>query len=114
MTPTAEQAIDLIRMLPPPEREKVREWIEVECHENIRNGNDREGADKQAEKFERALRWIDENREKYDGKFVVLEGDTLISSGSDPKPLYEQARAMGIKNPFVKKIRARILPFGGW
>ena len=30
MTPTIEQAIEIIRQLPPPDREKVRDWIDEE------------------------------------------------------------------------------------
>ena len=30
MTPTIENAIEIIRQLPPPEREKVRDWIDEE------------------------------------------------------------------------------------
>jgi hypothetical protein len=60
------------------------------------------------------LQWIEEHKEEYDGQFVLLEGDVLIAHGTDPKKLYQTARAKGIEIPFVKRVKAKDLPFGGW
>ena len=56
----------------------------------------------------------DEHKEEFDGQFVLLDGDRLIAHGKDPKPLYDVAREKGIEIPFVKRIKAKELPFGGW
>jgi hypothetical protein len=115
MTPTVDQAIEIIRQLPPPEREKVREWIIEDSEKEISDGDAKKAElEKRNEKFKRALSWVEANKEEYDGQFVLLEGDDLISSGSDPKELYETARSKGIKIPFVKRVKAKELPFGGW
>lgn len=111
MIQTAEQLIENFRALPQPEREKFFELIEAEKDKEIINGSDLE---QRNEKFRRALKWIEENKEEYDGQFVLLEGDELIAHGMDAKALYTQARTRGIEIPFVERVRAKVLPFGGW
>lgn len=111
MMQTAEKIIESVRTLPKPEREKYFKLIEAEKVKETVNGNDEEQKNK---KFQRALQWIDEHRQEFDGQFVVLDGDKLIAHGTDAKSLYDEARAKGIGSPFVKRIRAKILPFGYW
>ncbi len=105
MTPTAEEAIKIINQLPPVELAKVREWI-YEHQTVVSQNND--------DKFQLALKWIEQHKEQYDGQFVLLDGDKLIDHGKEAKPLYEKAREIGIEIPFVKRIKAKELPFGGW
>ena len=109
MIQTAEQAIETIRALPKAEKEKFYDLLEVE--KSI-NGN--KDSKQNSEKFQWALRWIDEHREEYDGQFVLLEGDELIAYGTDAKALYVEARNRGINAPLVHRVKAKILPFGGW
>lgn len=111
MIQTAEQIIENVRALPETEREKLFELIEAEkTKENRQNEDWRE----KERKFQLALKWIDEHRKEFDGKYVVLDGDKLIAFGDDSKTVYEEARAKGYKSPFLKRIKAEILPFGGW
>lgn len=105
MTPTAEEAIKIIVQLPPLEHAKVREWID-EHNEFVENKDD--------EKFKLALKWIEENKEEYDGQWVVLDGDKLISHGFDGKKVYQEAKQKGIETPFLERVKAQELPFGGW
>ncbi len=59
--------------------------------------------------------WLEKNQDKYIGKWVVLDGNKLIGAGDDPKPFVEQARANGVKIPFVQFIEDDSIPFtGGW
>lgn len=112
---TVDQAIEILRQLPPPDREKVRDWINEENEKEISDdGAKKAELEKRNEKFKRALSWVEENKEQYDGQFVVLDGDKLVAHGTDSKALYDEARAMGYKSPFVKRIKAKELPFGGW
>jgi hypothetical protein len=110
-----EQIKQSIEQLPPIEIENLREWLN--------NGKSDESEGKEAkcaelergeDKFRRALKWIDEHREEYDGQFILLEGDELIAHGTDAKALYAEARARGIETPLVHRVKAKILPFGGW
>lgn len=59
--------------------------------------------------------WLKAHRHEYIGKWVVLDGDTLLGAGDDPRPIVAQARATGLKTLFVKFIRDTSEPFmGGW
>ncbi len=111
MIQTAEQVIETVRTLPKPEREKFFELIEVEKFKHIETNGELKQKNK---KFRQALQWIDEHKEEFDGQFVLLEGSNLIAHGTNPKELYAAARAKGIEIPFVKRVKARDLPFGGW
>lgn len=111
MPTTLEEAIEVIRQLPPPDREKVRDWIDghdqndLAPTETLSEAND---------KFRAALKWIDEHQDEFDGQFVVLDGDQLVANGTDAKTVYEQAKAKGYASPFLKRINVDTLPFGGW
>jgi len=108
---TAEQILETVRTLPKPEREKFFELIEVEKFKDIETNEELEQKNK---KFRQALQWVDEHKEEFDGQFVLLEGDNLIAHGTNPKELYTAARAKGISVPFVKRVKAKDLPVGGW
>lgn len=96
----------MVKALPEAERRKVRDWIDE--HRDIPADSSGD------EKFRLALKWIDAHRKEFDGQFVLLDGDRLLSHGNDAKKLYDFARAQGITSPFIKRIKAEILPFGGW
>jgi hypothetical protein len=104
MTPTVDQAIEIIRRLPPPEREKVRDWLERESE----NESDKVyEADKRRERFRRSMRWIQENREKFDGQWVALDGDG--------RKVHAEAQSKSIKTPLMHRVSIKETePFGGW
>jgi predicted DNA-binding antitoxin AbrB/MazE fold protein len=55
----------------------------------------------------REREWVLANREKYRGQWVVLDGDRLVGHTTDPegvKVIFDQARAEGVRIPFVKLI----------
>ncbi len=113
MIPTIKNAIEIIRQLPLPEREKVRDWINEENgNELIEKEAKKIELEKKNEKFKRALQWVEENKEKYDGKFVVLDGDELVRLRRRFKN--DEARAKGYKSSFLTRVKAKTLPFGGW
>lgn len=68
------------------------------------------------EKFQKALRWIDEYRAEYLGKWVCLDGETLIAHGADAKQVYAEAKSKGIKIPFIEQVREKepSVYWGGW
>ncbi len=111
MIQTAEQFIENLRALPKVEREKIYNLIKIE--EKKSNGRKEDWREKER-KFQLSLKWIDEHRKEFDGKFVVLEGDNLVACGDDSKTVYEEARTKGYKSPFLTRITAEDLPFGGW
>lgn len=112
MTQNLQQVIESIQQLPANEQDKILHWLEekrkprsVEIDWQERN-----------EKFQKALKWIEENRQQYLGKWVCLDGDKLIASGDDAKQVYSQARAKGIRIPFIEQIREEESSayWGGW
>ncbi len=115
MTPTIEQAIEIIQQLPPPEREKFFDWAEEEKQRELSEKETKKREiEQKSEKFRHALQWIEEHKEKYDGQWVCLDGNKLISHGFDGKKVYEEAKAKGIETPFMERVKAKELPWGGW
>ncbi len=63
----------------------------------------------------REKQWLKEHRHEYIGQWVALDGDRLISHGTNAREVYETAREAGVKVPFVAHIDPPDqLPFGGW
>ena len=64
----------------------------------------------------RELRWIRENRVRYAGKWVALEGDRVIAVDDDGMTVFTAAKNAGIARPFVVHLEpVDSLPFvGGW
>src|SRR5438874_1348027 len=98
MTPSADQAIELLRRLPSREREKVRQWIEVH------NGESAEASieiKKKQERFHRAMAWIDKSRRNYLGVWVALDGDKVLAFGRDGKSVRAAAAAKTEATPLM-------------
>jgi hypothetical protein len=115
MTPTVEQAIEIVRQLPPPDREKVRDWIEEENQKIPDKENKQEKMKQDQERFRRSMNWIHENREEFDGQWVALDGDTLLAHGTDGKKVHAEAQKKGVKNPLMHRVSIKgTQPFGGW
>jgi len=71
---------------------------------------------KQANRSAKSLTWLNENRDKYSGQWVALDGDRLIASGSTAKEVYSKAKDEGVEIPFVDLVAEEESgPFtGGW
>jgi len=114
MIQTEQQILESIRALTPERRERV---IKAALSENDKrtwkSGTDDEIAARYT-RFQKAQQWIHSHKEEFDGQFVLLDGDVLLGHGIDPKELYDLARERGIKSPYVTRIKALDLPFGGW
>ena len=111
MNSSFDQIIKSIEQLPAPEQERIRRWLEEKGGSNGGNASEPHGS-----RSAKSLRWLDENREKYSGQWVALDGDRLIASGATAKEVYTKARAEGVEIPFVELITKReSVPFtGGW
>jgi hypothetical protein len=65
--------------------------------------------------FTKTGEWLKQHRHDYIGTWVVLDEDRLVGYGDDPRPIVAQARAQGVRIPFVEFIRDESEPFmGGW
>ena len=60
--------------------------------------------------------WAAKPDPQYFGKWVVLEGNNVVAAGPDPKKIYQEVRAQGIRSPFLIYISPEEQePFaGGW
>jgi hypothetical protein len=47
------------------------------------------------------MTWASHPDAQFIGKWVVLQGDRVVASGSDPKQIYEDVRANGDSSPFL-------------
>ena len=101
-----------IEQMSPAEQERIRRWLDEKERSNGREDTSLAGANRSAT----SLRWLHENREKYLGQWVALDGDRLIAHGSTAKEVYSKAKAEGVDIPFVELVTARESgPFtGGW
>jgi Family of unknown function (DUF5678) len=60
-------------------------------------------------------RWLHERGNQFNGEWVALDGDRLVSHGTDAKSVFDEARAAGVANPFFVRVNSQEdLPFGGW
>jgi hypothetical protein len=112
MIPSFDQIIKSIERLPAAEQERIRRWLE---DKGATNGEEH-GSQAHGTRSAKSLKWLDENREKYSGQWVALDGDRLIASGPTAKEVYSKAKAEGIEIPFVELVTERESgPFtGGW
>ena len=65
--------------------------------------------------FQREYAWLKQHRHEYRGQYLLIEGDQLVSHGSDLREVYAEARQVGAKYPLLVRVEAADeLPFGGW
>jgi hypothetical protein len=112
MNSSFDQIIKSIEQLPAAEQERIRQCLE---DKGATNGEG-QGLQAQANRSAKSLRWLHENRKKYSGQWVALDGDRLIASGPTAKEVYSKARAEGVEIPFVELVTEQEpIPFtGGW
>jgi hypothetical protein len=112
MIPSFDQIIKSIEKLPAAEQERIRRWLEDKVATNGEGHHSQAHADRSA----KSLRWLHENRGKYSGQWVALDGDRLIAIGPTAKEVYSKAKSEGAEIPFVELVTGRKSgPFtGGW
>lgn len=104
MQPTFEQAMELINSLPASEFQKLSEWMLAKQEEQTQTAADQTDVQAEIQRFRLAMKWIDEHRAEFAGQWVCLEGDRLIAHGTDVLTVHAEARAAGIKAPFVEQV----------
>ena len=109
-----EQAIEIIKTLPPEDFRRLDEWIEQQKREESQAQVKEEKLKIELETYKKARKWINENSGKYMNQWVCLEGDELIAHGSDALEVDRRAREIGIVSPFLEHIVEEKYPFGGW
>jgi len=109
MQTNLEQAIEIIRTLPPEDFEKVSEVFD---EEKARREKEKK-SNWQIERYKKARKWLDEHGAEYMNQWVCLEGDRLIAHGADALEVHRRAKESGIKIPFVHHIVPEV-DWGGW
>jgi hypothetical protein len=99
---SVDEIIKSIAQLPAAERERIRRWLE----EKVATNGEGQGSQAHANRSARSLRWLHENREKYSGQWVALNGNRLMASGPTAKEVYSKAKAEGVEIPFVELVTA--------
>ena len=114
MIQTVEQLAETVKALPQSDRDRFFDLIETVGTNLVENnGGDRSAAE-QAERFQLSMKWLHDHKQEYDGKWVCLDGERLIASGDDGLAVFNEAKAKGVKVPFLERVKANELPFGGW
>ena len=114
---SVDEIIKSIAQLPPAEQEKIRRWLEDKGATNGEgHGSQGHRSQGHANRSAKSLRWLHENREKYSGQWVALDGDRLIANGSTAKKVYSKAKAEGVEIPFVELVTdpEPVPSTGGW
>jgi hypothetical protein len=70
-------------------------------------------AARQYDAHQKAIAWLTENRSRYLGQWVALQGDELLASGSTARDVYSRVRGLR-PVPLVVQIESEHLPFAGW
>lgn len=111
---TLEQAIKVVKALLPEDRDRLKKWLQEEEQRGSEKQLQEELQLKEA-RFRQALKWIDEHHTEYLNQWVALDGDRLLSHGTNAKQVYEEAQALGIEVPLLHRIsETDNMPFGGW
>ena len=109
---SVDQIIKSIAQLPAAEQKRIRRWLD---EKGATNGEG-QGSQAHANPSARSLRWLHENRERYSGQWVALDGDRLIANGPNAKEVYSKAKAEGVQIPFVELVTDPdpVPSTGGW
>lgn len=99
-----EQVIETAKLLLPEDRRSLQEWLAQQEQRDVEEHQKAARLQQELEQYQRAKQWIAAHRAEYLGQWVALEGDQLISAGTNATEVDAMARAAGIKVPFVVRI----------
>ncbi|MBI1763693.1 MAG: hypothetical protein HYR56_19885 [Acidobacteria bacterium] len=118
---TLEQTIETIKAMPLADRQRLQQWLREQAqHDEAAPRPDTslkqtikaadlppqviETVEQQLERFHQARKWLDEHRTEFSGQWVALEGDRLISHGTDALQVHRAAKAAGVIAPFLEHV----------
>lgn len=111
---TAELLLAEIAALPSEERERLKAMLNRRCPvSQAHQGSFIPPFDTQD--ATPSLRWMEEHRAEFAGKYVALDGDRLVASGTASKEVIAAVRASGLNGLFFTLIPpADAPPFVGF
>ncbi len=107
--PALEPVMRLIRQLPAEMRKQLRLLLD----EDLKTENSRPLDPKAppiippeefARKWELERKWVEENGQEYAGRWVALDGDHLLATGSSAREVYAALKAAGISGSLVMRV----------
>jgi Family of unknown function (DUF5678) len=110
-----ERVLEAVKALPAMDKRRLRHWLMED--ERAQPYAEENGEIKLAYLREREMRWFadEQNRAKYGGQWVALDGDQLLSHGENLRQVYAEAKAKSVKSPFTGYADPLDAPpFGGW
>ncbi len=63
---------------------------------------------------EREMGWLSQHEAEYAGQWLALDGDRLVSYGTDPHKVFAEAQAQGVADPFMAFAEPDEPTMGGW
>jgi hypothetical protein len=106
-----EQALEVVRALAPEEQQRLLQQIESEHGKQLQLAN---GGATIVQPRALEMRWLAEHEAEYAGQWLALDGDQLVSCGTDPHKVYAEAQAQGVQDPFMVIAESDEPYFGGW
>lgn len=104
---TLEQIIEEVKKLPTEEKLRLRAALEQLTGNGDGLSPYRTREDESA--------WLEAHRDEFLDQWVVLEADQLLTHGTDPRIVYNEARAKGIGTPYLVYVTPKADPYvGGW
>jgi hypothetical protein len=58
--------------------------------------------------------WLRLHANEYRGEWLALDGPHLYAHGRDGKQVFQEAKALGVRSPFLVYVESDPLPSGGW
>ncbi len=101
-------------LLKPNEQMALADFLQENVQQKVsQNQNISNGASDKMRRREQ--QWLEKHRAEFAGQWVALDGETVLSYGTDGRKVYAEAKAKGIEVPFVVHLEPLDeLPFGGW
>ncbi|HEY1343020.1 MAG TPA: DUF5678 domain-containing protein [Bryobacteraceae bacterium] len=90
-----EAILDRVRRLPPAQQEEVLRFADG-LRQDTTTARTAEFRHRAAE-----IKWLEKNRAVYADRWIAVEGDRLIAVDTDARKVFEEAKAQGIRTPFV-------------
>jgi hypothetical protein len=107
-----EQALEVVKTLPAIDKRRLQQWLTED--ERTQLNESANGEIKLAYPREREMSWLSQHEAEYAGQWLALDGDRLVSYGTDPHKVFVEAQAQGIANPFMAFAESDEPAMGGW
>ncbi len=107
-----EQAVEIVKSLPVVDKRRLQQWLIEDEYTQSNGGANSEI--KLAYPREREMTWLSQHEAEYAGQWLVLDGDRLVSHGTDPHQVLAEAQAQGIAAPFMAFAESDEPAMGGW